>query len=43
MTSKNPHTGDEQKTKTPSQKYRDNYDLIFKKKEKKKDESPNRR
>lgn len=43
MTSKNPHTGDSQKTKPPTDKYRDNYDLIFKKQKEKKDESTNRR
>jgi len=38
MTSKNPHTGDSQKTKPPTDKYRDNYDKIFGNKEKKKSE-----
>ncbi len=33
----NEHTGQQQKTKVPSEEYRNNYDLIFKKK--KKDES----
>ena len=32
VASKNEHTGDELKSKIPSEKYRDNYDLIFGKK-----------
>lgn len=28
----NEHTGQQQKTKVPSEEYRNNYDLIFKKK-----------
>jgi len=33
MVSKNEHTGQKQQTKVPSQQYKDNYDLIFGKKE----------
>lgn len=32
MVSKNEHTGEKQQTKVPSQQYKDNYDLIFRKK-----------
>lgn len=31
MVSKNEHTGEKQQTKVPSQQYKDNYDLIFRK------------
>jgi hypothetical protein len=38
MSSTNPHTGDKQQTKTPTDKYRDGWDAIFgKKKEEKKE------
>jgi hypothetical protein len=33
--SKNPHTGDEQKTKPPTDKYREGWEKIFGKKPKK--------
>lgn len=29
--SRNEHTGDKQQTKTPTEQFRNNYDLIFKK------------
>lgn len=33
MTAKNEHTGDTLQSKVPSNEYRNNYDLIFRKKE----------
>ena len=36
MTTKNEHTGDKLKSKPNTDKYRDNYDAIFKSKKKKK-------